>query len=65
MWNLVEKLFLEGFKPVFYGLMNLKEKAIMNITTDLTSYYHSTAIMKYYRVATAKYAFALMTHFGN
>lgn len=25
MWNFVEKLFLEGFKFVFYGLMNFKE----------------------------------------
>lgn len=40
-------------------------KAIMNITTDVTSSYHLTTIMKYYRVAIGKISFVLMTHFGN
>lgn len=36
---------LSLFSMVWWTL----KKAIMNITTDLTSYYHSTTTMKYYR----------------
>lgn len=65
MWNFVEKLFLEGFKFVFYGLMNFKEKVIMNIIIDLIFYYYLIIIMKYYCVVIVKFLFVLMMYFGN